>query len=413
MGLPMENHDCLWINATLTVITQEGMPETLSPAAIGCKNGKISHLSLMSDLPKKSNKMALEIIDVAGACVTPGLIDCHTHLIFGGNRAEEFNLRLQGYTYEQIAKQGGGIMSTVNHTRVATEQALEKSAERRLDQLLADGVTTVEIKSGYGLSMVDEEKMLRVARKLGDASPLTITTTFLGAHALPPEYSDRSEYIELVSKEMLPRLHDEGLIDAVDAFCDKIAFSVDEVDSVFAAATSLGLPVKLHAEQLSNSGGAQLAAKYAALSADHLEYLSEAGAIAMVDSGTVAVLLPGAFYMLRETQKPPIALLREHKVPVAIATDTNPGSSPTLSARLMMVMACQEFGLTPQEAIHGMTINAAKALGMDDVIGSLEIGKMADLVVWNVTQPSELVYWLGGNLVSSVIKGGEPIYPLS
>ena len=413
MGLPMENHDCLWINATLTVITQEGMPETLSPAAIGCKNGKISYLSLMSDLPKKSNKMALEIIDVAGACVTPGLIDCHTHLIFGGNRAEEFNLRLQGYTYEQIAKQGGGIMSTVNHTRVATEQALEKSAERRLDQLLADGVTTVEIKSGYGLSMVDEEKMLRVARKLGDASPLTITTTFLGAHALPPEYSDRSEYIELVSKEMLPRLHDEGLIDAVDAFCDKIAFSVDEVDSVFAAATSLGLPVKLHAEQLSNSGGAQLAAKYAALSADHLEYLSEAGAIAMVDSGTVAVLLPGAFYMLRETQKPPIALLREHKVPVAIATDTNPGSSPTLSARLMMVMACQEFGLTPQEAIHGMTINAAKALGMDDVIGSLEIGKMADLVVWNVTQPSELVYWLGGNLVSSVIKGGEPIYPLS
>ena len=261
--------------------------------------------------------------------------------------------------------------------------------------------------------MVDEEKMLRVARKLGDASPLTITTTFLGAHALPPEYSDRSEYIELVSKEMLPRLHDEGLIDAVDAFCDKIAFSVDEVDSVFAAATSLGLPVKLHAEQLSYSGGAQLAAKYAALSADHLEYLSEAGAIAMVDSGTVAVLLPGAFYMLRETQKPPIALLREHKVPVAIATDTNPGSSPTLSARLMMVMACQEFGLTPQEAIHGMTINAAKALGMDDVIGSLEIGKMADLVVWNVTQPSELVYWLGGNLVSSVIKGGEPIYPLS
>ena len=413
MGLPMENHDCLWINATLTVITQEGMPETLSPAAIGCKNGKISHLSLMSDLPKKSNKMALEIIDVAGACVTPGLIDCHTHLIFGGNRAEEFNLRLQGYTYEQIAKQGGGIMSTVNHTRVATEQALEKSAERRLDQLLADGVTTVEIKSGYGLSIVDEEKMLRVARKLGDASPLTITTTFLGAHALPPEYSDRSEYIELVSKEMLPRLHDEGLIDAVDAFCDKIAFSVDEVDSVFAAATSLGLPVKLHAEQLSNSGGEQLAAKYAALSADHLEYLSEAGAIAMVDSGTVAVLLPGAFYMLRETQKPPIALLREHKVPVAIATDTNPGSSPTLSARLMMVMACQEFGLTPQEAIHGMTINAAKALGMDDVIGSLEIGKMADLVVWNVTQPSELVYWLGGNLVSSVIKGGEPIYPLS
>lgn len=407
----MENHDSLWINATLTVITQAGMPETLSPAAIGCKDGLISYLSLMSDLPLHPNEMADEIIDVAGACITPGLIDCHTHLVFGGNRAEEFNLRLQGYSYEHIAEQGGGIMSTVKQTRAATEKALEESARQRLYQLLADGVTTIEIKSGYGLTIRDEEKMLRVARKLGDSSPLTVTTTFLGAHALPPEYKDRSQYIALVCNEMLPRLNSAGLIDAVDAFCERIAFSVDEVNSVFEAATALGLPVKLHAEQLSSSGGAELAAKFGALSADHLEYLSESGAIAMANSGTVAVLLPGAFYMLRETQSPPIALLREHSVPVAIATDANPGSSPTLSARLMMVMACQAFGLTPQEAIHGMTINAAKALGMDKDLGSLEVGKIADLVVWKVAQPSELVYWLGGSLVKSVIKGGQSIYP--
>ena len=409
----MKNHDSLWINATLTVVTQKGMPETISPAAIASKDGLISYLCLMSDLPQSPDEMATQVIDVAGACITPGLIDCHTHLVFGGNRAEEFNLRLQGHSYAQIAKQGGGIMSTVSQTRVATEQVLENSARTRLDQLLADGVTTVEIKSGYGLTTADEKKMLRVARRLGESSALSVTTTFLGAHSLPPEYRDRrSEYIDLVCNEMLPSLHAEGLIDAVDAFCEGIAFSADEVDTVFAAATALGLPVKLHAEQLSNCGGAQLAAKYSALSADHLEYLDEAGAIAMANSGTVAVLLPGAFYMLRETQKPPLSLLREHKVPIAIATDANPGSSPALSARLMMVMACQDFGLTPQEAIHGMTINAAKALGLDNDIGSLQIGKTSDLAVWNVKQPSELAYWLGGNLVQSVIKAGQSTYPM-
>ena len=409
----MKNHDSLWINATLTVVTQQGMPETISPAAIACKDGLISHLCLMSDLPQSPDEMATQVIDVAGACITPGLIDCHTHLVFGGNRAEEFNLRLQGHSYAQIAKQGGGIMSTVSQTRAATEQVLENSTRTRLDQLLADGVTTVEIKSGYGLTTADEKKMLRVARRLGESSALSVTTTFLGAHSLPPEYRDRrSEYIDLVCNEMLPSLHAEGLIDAVDAFCEGIAFSADEVDAVFAAATALGLPVKLHAEQLSNCGGAQLAAKYSALSADHLEYLDEAGAIAMANSGTVAVLLPGAFYMLRETQKPPLSLLREHKVPIAIATDANPGSSPALSARLMMVMACQDFGLTPQEAIHGMTINAAKALGLDNDIGSLQIGKTSDLAVWNVKQPAELAYWLGGNLVQSVIKAGQSIYPM-
>ena len=409
----MKNHDSLWINATLTVVTQKGMPETISPAAIACKDGLISYLCLMSDLPQNPDEMATQVIDVAGACITPGLIDCHTHLVFGGNRAEEFNLRLQGHSYAQIAKQGGGIMSTVSQTRAATEQVLENSARTRLDQLLADGVTTVEIKSGYGLTTADEKKMLRVARRLGESSALSVTTTFLGAHSLPPEYRDRrSEYIDLVCNEMLPSLHAEGLIDAVDAFCEGIAFSADEVDAVFAAATALGLPVKLHAEQLSNCGGAQLAAKYSALSADHLEYLDEAGAIAMANSGTVAVLLPGAFYMLRETQKPPLSLLREHKVPIAIATDANPGSSPALSARLMMVMACQDFGLTPQEAIHGMTINAAKALGLDNDIGSLQIGKTSDLAVWNVKQPAELAYWLGGNLVQSVIKAGQSTYPM-
>ncbi|MBT5797433.1 MAG: imidazolonepropionase [Porticoccaceae bacterium] len=409
----MKNHDSLWINATLTVVTQKGMPETISSAAIACKDELISYLCLMSDLPQSPDEMATQVIDVADACITPGLIDCHTHLVFGGNRAEEFNLRLQGHSYAQIAKQGGGIMSTVSQTRAATEQILENSARTRLDQLLADGVTTVEIKSGYGLTTADEKKMLRVARRLGESSALSVTTTFLGAHSLPPEYRDRrSEYIDLVCNEMLPSLHAEGLIDAVDAFCEGIAFSADEVDAVFAAATALGLPVKLHAEQLSNCGGAQLAAKYSALSADHLEYLDEAGAIAMANSGTVAVLLPGAFYMLRETQKPPLSLLREHKVPIAIATDANPGSSPALSARLIMVMACQDFGLTPQEAIHGMTINAAKALGLGNDTGSLQIGKTSDLAVWNVKQPAELAYWLGGNLVQSVIKAGQSIYPM-
>lgn len=277
--------------------------------------------------------------------------------------------------------------------------------------LVSDGVTSIEIKSGYGLTFKDEEKMLRVARRLGDTGPMTVTTTFLGAHALPPEYTNnRSGYLDLVCKEMLPKLHAQGLIDSVDAFCESIAFSVDEVEQVFQTATDLGLPVKLHAEQLSNSGGAELAAKYHALSADHLEYLDETGVQAMAASGSVAVLLPGAFYMLRETQKPPVQLLRDYQVPIALATDINPGSSPVLSARLMMVLGCQEFGLTPEEALRGMTINAAKALGKSDSVGSLQIGKAADLAIWDVQQPSELAYWLGGNKAELVIKAGNCIY---
>jgi imidazolonepropionase len=407
----MTQHDTLWINGTLSIITEQGVAETLQTGAIACKDGLISLISPMDKLGDTHSNLATKVIDLKGKCLTPGLIDCHSHLVFGGNRAEEFNLRLQGQSYEQIAKQGGGIMSTVNHTRAATEQQLEHDARSRLALLVSDGVTSIEIKSGYGLTFKDEEKMLRVARRLGDTSPVTVTTTFLGAHALPPEYTNnRSGYLDLVCKEMLPKLHAQGLIDSVDAFCESIAFSVDEVEQVFQAATDLGLPVKLHAEQLSNSGGAELAAKYHALSADHLEYLDEMGVQAMAASGSVAVLLPGAFYMLRETQKPPVQLLRDYQVPIALATDINPGSSPVLSARLMMVLGCQEFGLTPEEALRGMTINAAKALGKSDSVGSLQIGKAADLAIWDVQQPFELAYWLGGNKAESVIKAGSCIY---
>lgn len=407
----MTQHDTLWINGTLSIITEQGVSETLQTGAIACKDGLISLISPMDKLGDTPSNLATKVIDLEGKCLTPGLIDCHSHLVFGGNRAKEFNLRLQGQSYEQIAKQGGGIMSTVNHTRAATEQQLEHDARSRLALLVSDGVTSIEIKSGYGLTFKDEEKMLRVARRLGDTSPVTVTTTFLGAHALPPEYTNnRSGYLDLVCKEMLPKLHAQGLIDSVDAFCESIAFSVDEVEQVFQAATDLGLPVKLHAEQLSNSGGAELAAKYHALSADHLEYLDETGVQAMAASGSVAVLLPGAFYMLRETRKPPVQLLRDYQVPIALATDINPGSSPVLSARLMMVLGCQEFGLTPEEALRGMTINAAKALGKSDSVGSLQIGKAADLAIWDVQQPSELAYWLGGNKAESVIKAGSCIY---
>ena len=407
----MTQHDTLWINGTLSIIAEQGVSETLQTGAIACKDGLISLISPMDKLGDTHSNLATKVIDLKGKCLTPGLIDCHSHLVFGGNRAEEFNLRLQGQSYEQIAKQGGGIMSTVNHTRAATEQQLEHDARSRLALLVSDGVTSIEIKSGYGLTFKDEEKMLRVARRLGDTGPVTVTTTFLGAHALPPEYTNnRSGYLDLVCKEMLPKLHAQGLIDSVDAFCESIAFSVDEVEQVFQAATDLGLPVKLHAEQLSNSGGAELAAKYHALSADHLEYLDETGVQAMAASGSVAVLLPGAFYMLRETQKPPVQLLRDYQVPIALATDINPGSSPVLSARLMMVLGCQEFGLTPEEALRGMTINAAKALGKSDSVGSLQIGKAADLAIWDVQQSFELAYWLGGNKAESVIKAGSCIY---
>ncbi len=407
----MKYYDNLWINARLVTMSEPGSLAVIDNGAIATKNGLITLVKPMDDLSASPSKLANQVIDVDGKCITPGLIDCHTHLVYGGNRVQEFEMRLKGQSYQDIARQGGGIISTVTNTRNATEDELELSARNRLTNFMRDGVTTIEIKSGYGLSQESERKMLRVARRLGNTLPVNVKTTFLGAHTLPPEYKDkRADYIELICQHMLPQLHSEGLIDAVDAFCETIAFNTKEVEQVFKAATSLGIRVKLHAEQLSNSGGAVLASKYNALSVDHLEHLDENGVKAMSDSGTVAVLLPGAFFMLQETQKPPLDLLRKYKIPIALATDSNPGSSPVLSARLMMVMGCQVFAMTPEEALLAMTINAAKALGLEQKVGSLETGKAADMVIWNTHHPAELSYWVGGNLVHSTVKDGIPLY---
>lgn len=350
-----------------------------------------------------------DTIDCGGRLLTPGLIDCHTHLVYGGNRAAEFEQRLNGATYADIAKAGGGIMSTVRATRAATEGQLLESALRRLESLLAEGVTTIEIKSGYGLDVETEMKMLRVARKLATLRPVDVKTTFLGAHTFPQEYKEiHAEYVKLVCDRALPRIAGEGLADAVDAFCEGIAFSVAETEMVFRAATAAGLPVKLHAEQLSNLGGAKLAARYKALSVDHIEYLDEEGVESISKSGTVAVLLPGAFYYLREKQAPPVAALRQHKVPIAIATDLNPGSSPVHSLLATMNMACVLFGLTPEEALSGVTANAARALGLKDR-GTIAVGQKADLALWNVERPGDLSYPLGFNPLAAVISNGKVI----
>ena len=342
--------------------------------------------------------------DAGGALLTPGLIDCHTHLVYGGDRAHEFALRLNGASYEDIARAGGGIASTVAATRAASAAELQAQSTRRLQALLAEGVTTLEIKSGYGLALDHERKTLTVARALGQSHAVDIRTTFLGAHAVPPEFGSADAYIGEVLR-MLPLLHAEGLVDAVDAFCERIAFSPAQTERVFAAAQALALPVKLHAEQLSDSGGAQLAARYGALSCDHLEWLSAEGAQAMAAAGTVAVLLPGAFYFLRDTRPPPVALLREQQVPIAISTDCNPGSSPCTSLLLMLNMACTLFRLTPEEALAGVTRHAAAALGLRDR-GVLAAGMRADFVLWGVRQPAELSYALGANpRIQTVFKG--------
>jgi len=368
----------------------------IEDAAIAVSQGRISWIGKATDLPDHNATTS----DLGGGWVTPGLIDCHTHLVFGGDRAAEYEMRLQGASYEDIAKAGGGIVSTVTDTRQATEAELLVSARKRLCALMADGVTCVEIKSGYGLDLDTEAKMLKVARRLGEELSVTVRTTCLAAHALPSEYKGEADaYIDLVCNSILPSIAQAGLADAVDGFCEGIAFSVEQIERVFQTAQSLGLPVKLHAEQLSDLGGSGLAAKYKALSSDHLEYLSDADAVAMAKAGTVAVILPGAFFCLKETKLPPIARLRELGVAMAVASDANPGSAPVLSLRLMMSMACTLFGLTPLEALQGVTIHGAKALGLGDTHGQLKVGFAADFVCWDVNKPAELSYWLGGQLV--------------
>lgn len=381
-----------------------GTYSTIEDAAIVTDGAHIAWIGPRAELPDQGD---IKTVDLKGAWVTPGLIDCHTHTVFGGNRSGEFEQRLQGVSYAEIAAAGGGIASTVRATRAASEDELFASAKRRLQQLLRDGVTTVEIKSGYGLDLASERKMLRVARQLGEQLPVTVRNTCLAAHALPPEYKDRADdYIAHICSEMLPALAAENLVDAVDAFCEYLAFSTEQVEQVFITAGQLGLPVKLHAEQLSSLHGSSLAARYQALSADHLEFMTEEDAIAMAAAGTVAVLLPGAFYFLRETQLPPMDALRKHGVKIAIATDLNPGTSPGLSLRLMLNMACTLFRMTPEEALAGATIHAAKALGMADTHGSLEAGKVADFVAWNIERPADLAYWLGGDLEKRVVRHG-------
>ena len=378
-----------------------GRYSAIERAAILTRDERIEWIGPEDALPHADGAA---VHDLGGAWVTPGLIDCHTHAVFGGDRSGEFEQRLQGVDYASIAAQGGGIASTVRATRAASEDELYDGARRRALQLLRDGVTTIEIKSGYGLDLASERKMLRVARRLGQALPLTVRATFLGAHALPPEYEGRADdYVGEVCR-MLPVLAAEGLVDAVDAFCEHLAFSPAQVERVFLAARQYGLPVKLHAEQLSSQHGATLAARYGALSADHLEYLTESDVLAMARAGTVAVLLPGAFYALRETQLPPVGLLRQHGVPIAISSDLNPGTSPVLSLRLMLSMACTLFRLTPEEALAGATLHAARALDLQASHGSLEAGKVADFVAWEVGHPAELAYWIGGDLPRRVVR---------
>jgi imidazolonepropionase len=404
-----ERWDHLLLDCHLATLADAHGYGAIADGAIGWRDGVITFAGRGSDLPDKPETLARVCESMGGALVTPGLVDCHTHLVFAGDRAHEFEMRLQGESYEVIARAGGGILSSVRATRAASEEALFEQSLPRALGLVRDGATTLEIKSGYGLDLDTEMKMLRVARRIGETLGITVRTTFLGLHALPPEFKDRrGDYVAMVCDEWLPAVAREGLADAVDAFCEGIAFAPDEVRRCFGHARELGLPVKLHADQLSDLGGAALAAEFVGLSADHLECASTDAVVAMARSGTTAVLLPGSFYALREARLPPIDALRQRGVAMAIATDLNPGTSPLRSLRLAMNMACTLFRLTPEEALRGATASAAAALGLPDR-GTLAVGQRADVVVWDARHPAELAYWIGGTLASRVFAGGAEI----
>jgi imidazolonepropionase len=401
--------DSLWINSRLATMKQGTRYGAIEDGALAISEGVISWAGPESRLPSEIKQGARVIHDALGAWITPGLIDCHTHLVHGGHRAAEFEMRLHGATYEDIAASGGGILSTVKATRDSDRETLLRLAEPRLKALMNEGVTTVEIKSGYGLDLDTELRMLEVARELGNRYTVTVRTSFLGAHALPTEYAGKADdYIDFVCRAVMPEIKSRELADAVDAFCDTIGFTREQTRKVFETAKRLGLPVKLHAEQLSNQEGTALAAEFQALSADHLEYLSESGTKAMAAKGVTAVLLPGAFYFLREKRLPPVEMLRRHGVPMALSTDCNPGSSPITSIQLMLNMGCTLFGLTPEEALAGVTRNAASALGLSHRKGTLEPGKDADFILWDIDMPSELAYRIGFNPCRQIIFGGKP-----
>ena len=394
------------VNARIATMRDDDGPYGLiENGAIAWQDGVITFCGPLADLPTGSTAKA---VDCHGDLLTPALVDCHTHLVFAGNRAQEFERRLLGVSYEQIAREGGGILSTVHATRAASEDELLAVSLPRAQALLASGVGTLEIKSGYGLDLANERKMLRVARRVSQTLGITVKTSFLGAHALPPEFAGRADDYINAASDWLRTLHAEGLVDAVDAFCEGIGFSAAQTRRIFDVAAELGLPVKLHADQLSDLGGAALTAEFGGLSADHLEHSNEDAVRAMAAKGTVAVLLPGAFHVLRETKLPPIDWLRQHGVAMAVSTDLNPGTSPLQSLPLAMALACTHFRLTPEEALRGATVNAAKALGLPDR-GRLVVGARADIAAWNLVHPSELSYWLGGNALRALTIAGEPI----
>jgi imidazolonepropionase len=402
--------DEVWIGANIAAMVAGGEPYgKLTSDALAVKGERIAWIGSGAEGRHRAAEMGITPVDCRGLWITPGLIDCHTHLVYGGNRVEEFEQRLCGVAYEEIARAGGGIQSTVNATRAADAAELAAAAARRAQRLMSEGVTTIEVKSGYGLDLGTERRMLEVARSLEHELPVSIRTTYLGLHALPKEFAhDRLEFVAQVSGPWLKSLAAAGLVDAVDAFCENIAFSLAETETFLRAARGLGLRAHLHAGQLSDMGAAELAARYRALSADHLEYLSEHGARAMAEAGTVAVLLPGAYFTLRQTTPPPVALLRAAGVPMAVSTDSNPGTSPCTSLLLVLNMACTLFGLTPEEALSGATRHAARALGLEDEIGTLEVGKRADLALWRIERPAELCYNLGANPCAGVVHRGIP-----